>query len=34
MVYPEVPMDNNRAEQVIRNPVVGRKNVVMIWKNS
>jgi transposase len=24
--HPEVPMDNNRAEQLIRNPVVGRKN--------
>lgn len=26
LAYPEVPMDNNRAEQAIRNPVVGRKN--------
>jgi transposase len=26
LVHPEVPMDNNRAEQAIRNPVVGRKN--------
>lgn len=26
VTYPEVPMDNNRAEQAIRNPVIGRKN--------
>jgi transposase len=26
LAYPEVPMDNNQAEQAIRNPVVGRKN--------
>lgn len=26
LAHPEVPMDNNRAEQAIRNPVVGRKN--------
>ncbi len=26
LTHPEVPMDNNRAEQAIRNPVVGRKN--------
>lgn len=26
VTYPEVPMDNNRAEQAIRNPVTGRKN--------
>lgn len=24
--HPQVPMDNNRAEQAIRNPVTGRKN--------
>jgi transposase len=24
--HPEVPMDNNRAERLLRNPVVGRKN--------
>jgi hypothetical protein len=26
VTYPEVPMDNNRAEQAIRNSVTGRKN--------
>lgn len=26
VTHPEVPMDNNPAEQAIRNPVVGRKN--------
>ena len=26
VTHPEVPMDNNFAEQAIRNPVVGRKN--------
>ena len=26
VTYPEVPMDNNPAEQAVRNPVTGRKN--------
>jgi transposase len=26
VTHPEVPMDNNTAEQAIRNPVTGRKN--------
>jgi transposase len=26
VTHPEVPMDNNRAERAIRNPVTGRKN--------
>ncbi|NNF97536.1 MAG: transposase [Halobacteria archaeon] len=26
VAHPEVPMDNNRAENTIRNPVTGRKN--------
>lgn len=26
VTYPEAPMDNNRVEQAIRNPVIGRKN--------
>jgi transposase len=26
LVHPEVPMDNNKAESSIRNPVTGRKN--------
>ena len=24
--YPEIPMDNNEAERILRNPVIGRKN--------
>lgn len=26
VAHPEVPLDNNRAEQAVRNPVCGRKN--------
>ena len=32
--YPELPLDNNRAERALRTPVVGRKNFYGSWSTS